>query len=349
MSDSVNNESANDTARTAAFLAEMGITPQWTLRAPPQPATPAPAPANSPAPARATDGGDRPTGLSHPAPVPARAATDTHVYADEAEAAQEADDDGMDAALDAAHELAAATPRPHIDMTAPEQPDYIVAASQALAGAYKHVAPPVQEFVEPGPSDEELIARMDWPELDVAIANCTRCGICKDGRKPVPGRGARQAVWMVAAGASSAVDEQGGAPLSGEPGRLLVNMLAAVGHAAEHDTYITNLVKCRPTNSKGGDRAPTQDEAIACRPFLARELELTGATMLLTLGQIAANALQDQPLQSPLSGARGRRHTFNGVPMVATLHPGELLRRGADKALAWADLCLANSADDSAG
>jgi hypothetical protein len=29
---------------------------------------------------------------------------------------------------------------------------------------------------------------------------------------------------------------------------------------------------------------------------------------------------------------------------VATLHPGELLRRGADKALAWADLCRAKEA-----
>jgi uracil-DNA glycosylase family 4 len=303
-------------ARDAAFLAEMGITPQWTLRAPPQ--------------------------ASVPAPAAVRASTDTHVYADEVD-----DDDGMEPQVEI--EAAAATPRPHADMTAPEQPDYIVAASQALAGAYKKVAPPVEEIVAPGPSDEELIAQMDWPELAVAIANCTRCGACKDGRKPVPGRGARKAVWMVAAGASSAVDEQEGAPLSGEPGRLLVNMLAAVGHAAGHDTYITNLIKCRPTNSKGGDRAPTHDEAAACRPFLARELELTGATLLLTLGQIAANALQDQPLQSPLAGARGQRHAFKGVTMVATLHPGELLRRGSDKALAWADLCLANGADEHAG
>lgn len=291
-------------ARDAAFLAEMGITPQWTLRA--QPAAPLPLPEFESAPESAA--------------APAAPVADSIPGA-----------------------------RPHADMTAPEQPDYIVAASQALAGAYKRVAPVVADIVAPGPSDEELIAQMDWPELEVAIANCTRCGLCKDGRAPVMGRGARSATWMVAAGASSAADEQAGAPLSGEPGRLLVNMLAAVGHAAERDTYVTNLIKCRPINSKGGDRAPTQDEAVACRPFLARELELSGATLLLTLGQIAANALQDLPLQSPLSGARGRRHSFRGVPMVATLHPGELLRRGADKALAWADLCLASGVDDHAG
>jgi DNA polymerase len=35
--------------------------------------------------------------------------------------------------------------------------------------------------------------------------------------------------------------------------------------------------------------------------------------------------------------------------LVATMHPGELLRRGADKALAWADLCRARAASGSAG
>ena len=296
-------------ARDLAFLAEMGIAPQWTLRVQPAAAPVMPQAAESAAPAQS--------------PPPQQAAVDAP------------------AGAHAAHE--------HADMVAPPQPDYIVAASQAFAGAYARVEPPVEEIVDTGPTQEERIARMDWDELNDAIANCTRCGLCKDGRKPVPGRGAREAVWLVAAGASSAIDEQEGAPLSGEPGRLLANMLAAAGHAAETDTYVTNLIKCRPANSKGGDRAPTLDEARACRPYLARELALSGATLLLTLGQIAANALQDKPLQSPLSGSRGERHSVDGVTMVATLHPGELLRRGADKALAWADLCLANSADDHAG
>lgn len=292
-------------ARDVAFLAEMGIAPQWTLRVPP------------------------------------------HAAADSA--LSSVPQPQQQAPANAAPAAAGAGAHEHADMVAPPQPDYIVAASQALAGAYARVEPPAEEVVDTGPTSEELIARMDWDELNAAIASCTRCGLCKDGRKPVQGRGARTAVWLVAAGASSAIDEQEGAPLSGEPGRLLVNMLAAAGHSADSDTYVTNLIKCRPANSNGGDRAPTQDEARACRPYLARELALSGAKVLLTLGQIAANALQDKPLQSPLSGSRGQRHSIDGVTMVATLHPGELLRRGADKALAWADLCLANSADDAAG
>lgn len=204
---------------------------------------------------------------------------------------------------------------------------------------------------EPGasaPTDEQ-IAQMDWAGLRAAIAACTRCSACKGGRTPVHGSGAHTARWLVVAGASTAADESEGVPLAGEPGKLLDNMLAAVGHARASDAYVTNLVKCRPLGASGAERAPTQDEALACRPYLERELALCGAGSVLTLGQIAANGLLGRPLQEPLAGARGSMHQLAGAALVATLHPGELLRRGADKALAWADLCLAKAHDAGPG
>ena len=199
------------------------------------------------------------------------------------------------------------------------------------------------------PATDEEIAQMDWAELKIAIANCSRCGLCKGGRKPVYGNGAQSAQWLVAAGATTASDEKERQPVSGDAGKLLANMLAAVQLSRESTVYVTNLIKCRPTSATGGDRAPTADEATACRPYLERELALSGAGMVLTLGQIAANALQGKPLQEALAASRGQVHAVNGVNLVATLHPGELLRRGADKALAWSDLCLARAHDGRAG
>ncbi|MFD2365748.1 uracil-DNA glycosylase [Pseudoduganella sp. GCM10020061] len=190
-------------------------------------------------------------------------------------------------------------------------------------------------------SEEQRIARMDWAELEQAIAACTRCGACAPGTRPVMGAGARRARWVVAAGAASAQDHKEGVPLAGEAGTLLANMLAAAGHSADNDVWVTNVIKCRPSTSSGADRAPTAEEAAACRPFVEREVALTGADTLLTLGQVAANAMLGQPLSQPLAQARGQQHQAAGVRMVATLHPAELLRRGQDKSLAWTDLCLA--------
>ena len=215
-----------------------------------------------------------------------------------------------------------------------------------------HPQPPGSAWADPDVpaaiTDEE-IAGMDWAQLRAAIASCTRCGLCAAGSKPVYGSGARQAQWVVAAGATTVADEKEGQPIAGDAGKLLVNMLAAVELSRESSAWVTNLVKCRPTSANGGDRAPTIDEARACRPFLEREVALTGAGMVLTVGQIAANGLLDKPLAEPLSASRGTVHALGEVPLVATLHPGELLRRGADKAMAWADLCMARAHDGRTG
>lgn len=226
-------------------------------------------------------------------------------------------------------------------------------ATEPLAAVPPAPAPAAQA-VQPGepawneedaPATEPDISRMGWDELHAAIAGCRRCSACRTGGKPVVGSGARSARWLVTAGATTALDEKAGQPLAGDAGKLFDNMLNAVDLSRERDVYVTNLIKCRPSSANGGDRAPTADEAAACRPYLERELALTRAGAVLTLGQIAANALLGKPLQEPLSGARGSVHAVTGVPLVATLHPGELLRRGPDKALAWADLCRARAAD----
>lgn len=220
----------------------------------------------------------------------------------------------------------------------PQEPAPVVARAPAPLSVAEPVAP--LELTE-----EQRIARMGWTELEQAIAACTRCGACAPGTKPVMGTGSREARWVVAAGAASAQDHKEGVPLSGDAGVLLANMLAAAGVSKE-EAWVTSVIKCRPATSSGADRAPTQEEAAACRPFVEREVALTGAGTLLTLGQVAANAMLGQPLSQPLAQARGLVHQAQpGVKMVATLHPAELLRRGQDKALAWADLCLAANND----
>jgi DNA polymerase len=230
---------------------------------------------------------------------------------------------------------------------------------QPVAQSVSALAPPADhdsawdDAALPSDATPEEIAAMDWDQLAIAIAACRRCSACREGRAPVPGTGAKQARWVVAAGATTAADEKARVPLAGDPGKLLDNMLAAVGMGRERDVYVTNLIKCRPTTASGGERAPTAQEAAACRPYLEREVALTGAETVLTLGQIAANTLLGRPLPEPLAGARGSSHALEAgggtVNLVATLHPGELLRRGADKALAWADLCRARNARARSG
>jgi DNA polymerase len=324
--------------RDAVFLAEMGLAPIWRLRdapeageavmdavveAPAAVVAEAPAPGHTPAPASVQ--------ARAPAPASAPAATPAQTQAP-APAPAPAPASGPRPLQRVAQSASALEPVE----PPPANPD-AAWDDDALA----HDATP----------DE--IAAMDWDQLQLAIAACRRCSACRDGRAPVPGTGSKRARWMVAAGASTAADEKARIPLSGDPGKLLDNMLTAVGLARTRDVYITNLIKCRPTTASGAERAPTADEAAACRPFLERELVLTGAGTVLTLGQIAANTLLGRALNEPLAGVRGQAHALQAADkeahLVATLHPGQLLQRGLDKASVWADLCRARAADGNAG
>jgi DNA polymerase len=62
------------------------------------------------------------------------------------------------------------------------------------------------------------------------------------------------------------------------------------------------------------------------------------------MGRFATQLLlQEHPEQAalPLGKQRGTVYRYQGIPVVVTYHPNVLLRASADKAKAWADLCLA--------
>jgi uracil-DNA glycosylase family 4 len=214
---------------------------------------------------------------------------------------------------------------------------------------------------EPAPAahvavSAQAIAAMNWDQLAVAVASCTRCTLCQGRRNAVFGRGTRDASLVVVGSGPGSADEAAGMPLSGMSGQLLENMLAAI-NVAPQQVYVTNLVKCRvqaqtqiPTQAHGAepDGAPTSQQLAACRPYLERELALlTHARTLLVLGQPAARSV----LGPAVPALRGAVHRMDALAVVATLHPEQLLDQGQrmaqDRARAWADLCVARGAHDA--
>jgi DNA polymerase len=122
----------------------------------------------------------------------------------------------------------------------------------------------------------------------------------------------------------------------GRAGQLLDAMLKAIG-LARSQVFIANILKCRPP----GNRDPHADEAAACAPYLQRQIELIGPSLILAVGRVAAQNLLHSDL--PIGKLRGQvhRHGETGIPLVATYHPAYLLRSPAEKRKAWQDLQLA--------
>jgi uracil-DNA glycosylase len=181
------------------------------------------------------------------------------------------------------------------------------------------------------------IATLEWKDFAVDVAACTACELCKTRRRTVPGVGDTRAEWMFVGEAPGAEEDAKGEPFVGQAGRLLDNMLAALGMRRSSHVYIANVLKCRPP----GNRAPTPMEAESCRPYLDRQIALIQPKVIIALGRSAATTLLN--IDATIASMRGRVHRYGAVPLIVTYHPAYLLRNLPDKAKAWEDLCLART------
>ena len=176
---------------------------------------------------------------------------------------------------------------------------------------------------------------MQWEELGQAVADCRACKLCGTRRKTVFGVGDVQADWLIVGEAPGEQEDLQGEPFVGQAGKLLDNMLRALGLSRHEKVYIANVLKCRPP----GNRNPEPDEIAQCEPFLRRQVELLQPRIILAMGRFAVQSLLGT--SEAIGKLRGQRHQYAGVPVVVTYHPAYLLRNLPDKAKAWADLCLA--------
>jgi len=211
------------------------------------------------------------------------------------------------------------------------------APTEALARPSVAARPALGTALGPRPSG---IASMDWPTLQATVAGCEACGLCRNRKHTVFGTGHTQADWMVVGGEAPDQNEDlQGEPFVGQSGQLLDNMLRAVGRSRTGEgaqgAYIANALKCRPP----ANRSPLPAEVAQCEPYLARQVALVQPKVILALGRFAVQALLQT--SEPLGKLRGRVHRYQDVPVIVSYHPAYLLRTPADKAKAWADLCLA--------
>lgn len=177
-------------------------------------------------------------------------------------------------------------------------------------------------------------ASLDWDGLAACVANCTRCELSKSRTKTVFGVGNRSADWMIIGEAPGSEEDRRGEPFVGRAGKLLDEMLHAIGLSRD-TVFIANILKCRPPNN----RDPKPAEAAECRRYLERQIELIQPKIILAVGKIAAQNLLGST--ETVGRMRARQHELNGIPLVVTYHPAYLLRSPSHKRDSWRDLCIA--------
>ncbi len=138
-------------------------------------------------------------------------------------------------------------------------------------------------------------------------------------------------------------EEKEGEPFVGPAGQKLNDILKAMGLRRE-DTYISNLVKFRPSLPKQttNNRKPSPEEMAACLPLVMAEISVVQPKLIIALGGTAAEGLLG--LEGTVGSMRGKWHEVSGIPARVTYHPSYLLQSGGSndvKRALWEDMLAA--------
>jgi uracil-DNA glycosylase family 4 len=184
--------------------------------------------------------------------------------------------------------------------------------------------PSLFESMEKVAGDSLLRTRED-------LGECTRCKLHKTRHKIVFGDGNPKAELVFVGEGPGADEDAQGLPFVGRAGKLLTQMIEAMG-LQRKDVYICNVVKCRPPDN----RQPEEDEVKTCSPFLLRQIDVIAPKVIVCLGATAAKTLLQT--NRGISQFRGEWLDFRGRKLLATYHPAYLLRNPPAKSEVWKDL-----------
>jgi DNA polymerase len=234
-----------------------------------------------------------------------------------------------------------------------------VAAAEGATSAPGQAAAPAS-VPRTAPADSTVAGSLDWTALTETVRACQACASCSGRANATllpPAADPMPCDWMVVGDPPDEDEDRAGAPFAGPDGVLLANMLRALGlqranpaapaalqalqaAPAAQRAYVTNVLKCRPAHGA----MPQAAELAQCAGYLRQEIALVQPKVILAMGRFANQLLlSETPALAalPLGKLRGTVHRYQGIALVLTYAPRQLMRNSSDKAKAWADLCLA--------
>jgi DNA polymerase len=179
------------------------------------------------------------------------------------------------------------------------------------------------EFV---PSDRSI------ESLRAAACTCRGCGLYESATQTVFGEGPVPAPLMLVGEQPGDVEDKAGEPFVGPAGRVLDRALADAG-IDRQQVYVTNAVKhfkWRPAGKRRLHQKPSTTEVVACRPWLAAEVETVRPEVIVAMGAVAARSAVGRPVK--VTQQRGEvLQSPEGWLVVPTVHPSSILRAQDDE------------------
>jgi uracil-DNA glycosylase family 4 len=167
-------------------------------------------------------------------------------------------------------------------------------------------------------------------KIAVDVRGCPLCKLARTRKNAVPGEGQISAKIMFIGEAPGRSEDEKGKPFVGAAGRILDSLLKKAG-IERSQVFITNIVKCRPPNN----RVPEEDELVACRPYLDRQIALIKPKVICILGRTAYSSILGG---SSITADRGKIVERSGQKYFSTFHPAAVIYNKSLRSTLEADL-----------
>ncbi len=180
------------------------------------------------------------------------------------------------------------------------------------------------------------ITQSDWPTDIAALQNAIMMGHMLPGNqyggKPAVPVGLASAPLMIIGDLPDIEEIDAGRLGQGAAGRLLGNMVKAIGYDIAN-CYLSALATTRPATGE----LPEQDLANLAA-FALHQIDLVGPQHILILGSATCRALLGAELMDVRVSKPDINHIVGKKAATPTFHPRTLLARPILKAQAWQDL-----------
>ena len=164
------------------------------------------------------------------------------------------------------------------------------------------------------------------PLLEAHQRALRACRLCPNmHRPPIVGNAVRSKVLLVGQ-APGDKEPALGRPFAWTAGKQLFKWFLPLGLDEEQfraRVYIAAACRCFPgKNPKGGDRVPSPEELLNCRPWLDREIELLEPSLILPVGRVAIEQfLPARPLVDQIGALQSVTRGRLRIDVIPLPHP----------------------------
>jgi DNA polymerase len=153
----------------------------------------------------------------------------------------------------------------------------------------------------------------------------SRAALSKGGMQAIFGEGNPGAAIFFIVASTGREEGQAGKLFTDPADKLLTDIIVKGMKLRRENVYICGIVP---------DRSP--DERGSWEPFLKIRLEAMNPRVIVAMGDAASRALLKTT--EDIAVLRGKWHSYEGIPLMPTLHPADLLDHPEDKKPVWEDI-----------